>query len=32
VIIRPAPDTKHERLIDVLNACRQAKVKNLSFG
>src|SRR5688572_23538021 len=32
VIIRPASDTKHERLIDVLNACRQAKVKNLSFG
>ena len=32
VIIRPAPDTKHERLIDVLNACRLAKVKNLSFG
>ena len=32
VIIRPAPDAKHERLIDVLNACRQAKVKNLSFG
>lgn len=32
VIIRPAQDTKHERLIDVLNACRQAKVKNLSFG
>ena len=32
VIIRPAPDTKHERLIDVLNSCRQAKVKNLSFG
>ena len=32
VIIRPAAETKHERLIDVLNACRQAKVKNLSFG
>ncbi len=32
VIIRPASDTRHERLIDVLNSCRQAKVKNLSFG
>jgi len=32
VIIRPALDTRHERVIDVLNACRVAKVKNLSFG
>ncbi len=32
IIIRPAPATRHERLIDVLNTCRQAKVKNLSFG
>lgn len=31
VILRPAPATRHERLIDVLNTCRQAKVKNLSF-
>jgi biopolymer transport protein ExbD len=32
VIIRPALDTKHERVIDVLNACKEAKVQNLSFG
>ncbi len=32
VIIRPAPDTQHERVIDVLNACRKSKVENLSFG
>lgn len=32
VIIRPAMDTRHERVIDVLNGCRKAKVKNLSFG
>ena len=32
VIIRPAADTRHERVIDVLNACRLAKVKHLSFG
>ena len=32
VVIRPSMDAKHERLIDVLNSCRQAKVKNLTFG
>jgi biopolymer transport protein ExbD len=32
VIIRPAADTPHERVIDVLNACRKARVENLSFG
>ena len=32
VIIRPAMDAKHERLIDVLNSCRMAKVTNLTFG
>jgi biopolymer transport protein ExbD len=32
VIIRPLPDTPHERVIDVLNSCRKARVKNLSFG
>lgn len=32
VIIRPNPDTKHERIIDVLNAAAAAKVKNLTFS
>lgn len=32
VIIRPNPDARHERIIDVLNVCRLAKVAKLSFG
>ena len=33
VIIRPAPDTKQERVVDVLNAAAATKVvKNLSFS
>ncbi len=32
VIIRPTPETKHERIIDVLNAAAAAKVKNLTFS
>jgi biopolymer transport protein ExbD len=32
VIIRPSPDAKHERIIQVLNAAARAKVKNLSFS
>jgi biopolymer transport protein ExbD len=32
VIIRPSPDARHERIIDVLNAAAKAKVKNLSFS
>ena len=32
VIIRPSPDCKHERIIDVLNAAAYARVKNLSFS
>ena len=32
VIIRPANDTRQERVVDVLNACAAAKVKNLTFG
>ncbi len=32
VIIRPAGDTRHERIVDVLNACAYAHVKNLTFG
>lgn len=32
VIIRPAPDTHHERIMDVLNAAAASHVKNLTFG
>jgi biopolymer transport protein ExbD len=32
VIIKPAPEAKHERIIDVLNAASRAKVENLTFG
>jgi biopolymer transport protein ExbD len=32
VIIRPHADVRHERLVDVLNACSWAGVNNLSFG
>ncbi len=32
VIIRPQLDTPHERVIDVLNACKKAQVKKLSFS
>lgn len=32
VIIRPSPDTRQDRVIDVLNACAAAQVKNLTFG
>jgi biopolymer transport protein ExbD len=32
VIIRPSPDARHERIIDVLNAAAHAKIRNLSFG
>jgi len=32
VIIRPDPQTKHERIMDVLNAAAAAGVKNLTFG
>lgn len=32
VIIRPNPDAKHERIVDVLNAATAAKVKNLTFS
>ncbi len=32
VIIRPTPETKHERIVDVLNAAAAAKVKNLTFS
>ncbi|MFQ3669867.1 MAG: biopolymer transporter ExbD [Verrucomicrobiia bacterium] len=32
VIIRPSGDVRHERLVDVLNACSWSGVTNLSFG
>jgi biopolymer transport protein ExbD len=32
VFIVPQPDVPHSRVIDVLNACSSAGVKNLSFG
>ena len=32
VIIRPNSLTRHERIIDVLNAAAASKVKNLSFN
>ena len=32
VIIRPSSETRHERIIDVLNAAAAAGVKNLSFS
>jgi biopolymer transport protein ExbD len=32
VIIRPSPDSKHERIVDVLNAAAASQVKNLTFS
>ncbi len=32
VIIRPNPETRQERIVDVLNACAFAGVKNLTFS
>lgn len=32
VIIRPSLDTRHERIVDVLNACAYGGVKNLTFS
>lgn len=32
VIIKPDPEAKHERIIDVLNSAAVAKVKKLTFG
>jgi len=32
VIIKPELDTRHERIMDVLNAAAAAGVKNLTFG
>lgn len=32
VVISPTRSTRHQRVIDVLNACAAAGVKNLAFG
>ena len=32
VIVRPAPETTHERIMDVLNAAAASHVKNLTFS
>ena len=32
VIIRPNMEARHERVVDVLNACRLARVQKLTFG
>ena len=32
VIIRPTPDTRHQRVIDVLDAVSASGVKKLTFG
>jgi biopolymer transport protein ExbD len=32
VIIRPKPETRHERIMDVLNAAGASGVKNLTFS
>ena len=32
VIVRPNLEARHERVVDVLNACRVARVAKLTFG
>jgi biopolymer transport protein ExbD len=32
VVVTPARSTRHQRVVDVLNACAAANVKNLAFG
>jgi biopolymer transport protein ExbD len=32
VIITPAPDIRQQRVVDVLNACKAANVRNIAFG
>jgi len=32
IIITPTHSTRHQRVVDVLNACAAAGVKNLAFG
>jgi biopolymer transport protein ExbD len=32
IVVTPTRSTRHQRVVDVLNACAAAKVKNLAFG
>ena len=32
ITVSPAPTVKHQRVVDVLNACRIARVQKLTFG
>ena len=32
IIVTPSRSTRQQRVVDVLNACEAAKVKNLAFG
>jgi len=32
VVVTPTRSTRHQRVVDVMNACAAAKVKNLAFG
>jgi len=32
IIVTPTRSTRHQRVVDVLNACAAAGVKNLAFG
>lgn len=32
ITVQPSPDTQHQRVIDVLNACAAARISNVSFG
>jgi biopolymer transport protein ExbD len=32
VVVTPSRHTRHQRVVDVMNACAEAKVKNLAFG
>jgi len=32
VVVTPTRSTRHQRVVDVLNACAAANVKNLAFG
>jgi biopolymer transport protein ExbD len=32
IILIPTSSSRHQRVVDVLNACAAAKVKNLAFG
>jgi hypothetical protein len=32
VFIRPNSNTRHERIMDVLNACRAAGIGNVTFS